>query len=265
MQTGLKSFFVHFFVTVFFVVVALAYFAPVLQGKVIEQSDIIHFTGMAKEQNDFRKEFGVEPYWTNSAFGGMPTYQLGAYYPYDYVKKLDSLIRFLPRPADYLFLYFIGFYILLCCLKVDFRLAALGAIAFGFSTYLIIILGVGHNAKAHAIGYLPILLGGIVLVFRRKYLWGFVLTAVAMALEIGANHYQMTFYFMLLVLILGLVYLIEAIRKKQLKHYLTSIGLLIVAVILGIAANATSLMATKEYADWSTRGKSEITINPDGS
>jgi hypothetical protein len=265
MQTGLKSFFVHFFITVFFVVVALAYFAPVLQGKVIEQSDIIHFTGMAKEQNDFRKEFGEEPYWTNSAFGGMPTYQLGAYYPYDYVKKLDSLIRFLPRPADYLFLYLIGFYILLCCLKVDYRLAALGALAFGFSTYLIIILGVGHNAKAHAIGYLPILLGGIVLVFRKKYLWGFVLTAVAMALEIGANHYQMTFYFMLLVLILGMVYLIEAIRQKQLKHYFTTIGLLIVAVILGIAANATSLMATKEYADWSTRGKSEITINPDGS
>jgi hypothetical protein len=265
MQTGLKSFFVHFFVAVFFVVVALAYFSPVLQGKVIEQSDIIHFTGMAKEQNDFRKEFDEEPYWTNSAFGGMPTYQLGAYYPYDYVKKLDSLIRFLPRPADYLFLYFIGFYILLCCLKVDYRLAALGALAFGFSTYLIIILGVGHNAKAHAIGYLPIVLGGIVLVFRGKYLWGFVLTAVAMALEIGANHYQMTFYFMLLVLILGVVYLIDAIRQKQLKHYFTTVGLLLVAVVLGIAANATSLMATKEYADWSTRGKSEITINPDGS
>ncbi len=265
MQAGLKSFFVHFFIAVFFVLAALAYFSPVLQGKVIEQSDIIQFTGMAKEQNDFRKEFGEEPYWTNSSFGGMPTYQLGAYYPYDYVKKLDSLVRFLPRPADYLFLYFIGFYILLCCLKVDFRLAALGALAFGFSTYLIIILGVGHNAKAHAIGYLPMLLGGIVLVFRRKYLWGFVLTAVAMALEIGANHYQMTFYFMLLVLILGVAYLVDAIRKKQLKHYVISIGLLLVAVILGIAANATSLMATKEYADWSTRGKSEITINPDGS
>ncbi len=265
MQKGLKAFFVHFFVVVLFVVAALAYFHPVLQGKVIEQSDIVQYTGMAKEQNDFRKRTGEEPYWTNSAFGGMPTFQLGAYYPHDYVKKLDRLIRFLPRPADYLFLYFIGFYILLCCLKVDYRLAVLGALAFGFSTYLIIILGVGHNAKAHALGYLPMLLGGIILTFRKKYFWGFVLTAIAMALEIGANHYQMTYYFMLLVLILGAAYLVDAIRKKKLKHYSISIGILVVAVGLGIAANATSLMATKQYADWSTRGKSELTINPDGS
>ena len=265
MKSGLKAFYTHFFVLVFFVIAALAYFNPVLQGKVIEQSDIRQYTGMAKEQNNFRKKTGEEPYWTNSAFGGMPTYQLGAYYPHDYVKKLDRLIRFLPRPADYLFIYFLGFYILLCCLKVDYRLAALGALAFGFSTYLIIILGVGHNAKAHALAYMPMLLGGIVLTLRGKYLWGFVLTAIAMALEVGANHYQMTYYFMLLVLILGMVYLINAIRKKKLKNFFASIGLLLIAVVLGIAANATSLMATKEYADWSTRGKSELTIKPDGT
>ena len=265
MKSGFKAFYTHFFVLVFFVIAALAYFNPVLQGKVIEQSDIRQYTGMAKEQNNFRKKTGEEPYWTNSAFGGMPTYQLGAYYPHDYVKKLDRLIRFLPRPADYLFLYFLGFYILLCCLKVDYRLAALGALAFGFSTYLIIILGVGHNAKAHALAYMPMLLGGIVLTFRGKYVWGFILTAIAMALEVGANHYQMTYYFMLLVLILGLVYLIYAVRKKKFRNFFSSVGLLMVAVILGIAANATSLMATKEYADWSTRGKSALTINPDGS
>lgn len=265
MKNSLKALFTHFFVTVFFVIAALAYFHPVLQGKVIEQSDIVQFTGMAKEQNDFRKRTGEEPYWTNSAFGGMPTYQLGAYYPHDYIKKLDRLIRFLPRPADYLFLYFIGFYILLCCLKVDYRLAVLGALAFGFSTYLIIILGVGHNAKAHALGYLPILLGGIVLTFRKKYLWGFVVTALAMALEVVANHYQMTYYGMLLILILGLVYLVYAIQKGQVKHFFISVGILVIAVALGIAANATSLMATKEYADWSTRGKSELTIDYQGN
>jgi len=265
MKSGLKAFYTHFFVIVFFVIAALAYFNPVLQGKVIHQSDIRQYTGMAKEQNNFRKKTGEEPYWTNSAFGGMPTYQLGAYYPHDYVKKLDRLIRFLPRPADYLFIYLLGFYILLCCLKVDYRLAALGALAFGFSTYLIIILGVGHNAKAHALAYIPMLLGGIVLTFRGKYLWGFVITAIAMALEVGANHYQMTYYFMLLVLILGVVYLFNAIREKKLKNFFGSVGLLIVAVVLGIATNATSLMATKEYADWSTRGKSELTLNPDGS
>ncbi|WP_437372140.1 YfhO family protein [Maribacter litoralis] len=265
MKQGLKFFFINFFVVVFFIIAALAYFSPVLQGKVMYQHDIAQYTGMAKEQNDFRKANDQEPYWTNSAFGGMPTYQLGANYPHNYIKKLDRLIRFLPRPADYLFLYFIGFYILLCCLKVDYRLAIVGALAFGFSTYLIIILGAGHNAKAHAMAYLPMLLGGIVLVFRKKYLWGFVLTALAMALEITANHYQMTYYFMLLVLVLGVVYLVYAIKDKKLKHFFTSIGILLVAVTLGIAANATGLMATKEYADWSTRGKSELSINPDGS
>jgi hypothetical protein len=266
MRKGLKAFFIHFFVAVFFVIASLAYFSPVLQGKVISQHDIKQFVGMAKEQNDFRKKNdGQEPYWTNSAFGGMPTYQLGAYYPHDYVKKLDNIIRFLPRPADYLFLYFIGFYILLCCMKVDYKLAIVGALAFGFSTYLIIIFGAGHNAKAHAMGYLPMVLGGIILVFRKKYLWGFVLTAIAMALEIRANHYQMTYYFMLLVLILGAVYLVEAIRKKYLKHFFVSVGILLVAVTLGIAANATGLMATKEYADWSTRGPSQLTLDENGN
>ncbi|MFT5737375.1 MAG: hypothetical protein ACI9SG_001724 [Maribacter sp.] len=265
MKKGLRFFFTHFFVTVFFIAVALAYFHPVLQGKAIYQHDIAQYTGMAKEQNDFRKKNDAEPYWTNSAFGGMPTYQLGANYPHNYVKQLDRLIRTLPRPADYLFLYFLGFYILLCCLKVNYKLAVVGALAFGFSTYLIIILGAGHNAKAHAMGYLPMVLGGIVLVFRKKYLLGFILTALAMALEIVANHYQMTYYFMLLVLVLGIVYLIDAIKKKGLKHYFTSVGLLLFAVGLGIAVNATGLLATKEYADWSTRGKSELTINPDGS
>ncbi len=265
MNPRVKALFFHFFTIVFFVLVALAYFHPVLQGKTILQSDIQQYNGMAREQTDFRDKEGVEPFWTNSAFGGMPTYQLGARYPHHYVKDLDRVIRFLPRPADYLFLYFIGFYILLCCLKIDLRLAVLGAIAFGFSTYFIIILGVGHNAKAHAIGYFPVLLGGIMLVFRKKYLWGFLLTALAMGLEVAANHYQMTYYFMLLVLVLGLVLLIDSIRQKTLGHYFKSVGILLAAVLLGISVNATSLLATKQYADWSTRGPSELTINPDGS
>lgn len=265
MKIKLRAFLIHFFAIALFVIAALAFFTPVLQGKVIFQSDIAQYTGMAKEQTDFVNRTGEQPYWTNSAFGGMPTFQLGAHYPYNYVKKLDLALRFLPRPADYLFLYLLGFYIVLCCLKVEYRLAVVGALAFGFSTYLIIILGVGHNAKAHAIAYLPMLLGGIILVFRKKYLWGFILTAIAMALEINANHYQMTYYFMLLVFILGMVYLVDAIKKKTLKHFFTSVLILLAGVVLAIATNATSLMATKEYADWSTRGKSELTINPDGS
>ena len=180
----LKQFLPHLLVFLGFVAIALFYFNPVLKGKEIFQSDIVQYIGMAKEQSDFRAETGEEPYWTDAAFGGMPTYQLGAYYPHNYIKKLDSVLRFLPRPADYLFLYFIGFYILLLCLKLDYKLAFLGAIAFGFSTYFIIILGVGHNAKAHAIAYMPMVLGGIILTFRQKLIGGFSLLAIAMALEI---------------------------------------------------------------------------------
>ncbi|GGW88232.1 YfhO family protein [Salegentibacter mishustinae] len=264
-MANLKKFLPHLLVLVGFVIVSLFYFSPVLEGKKIFQSDIVQYIGMAKEQNDFRDQTDQEPYWTDSAFGGMPTFQLGAYYPHNYVKKLDSVLRFLPRPADYLFLYFIGFYILLLCLKLDFRLAFLGALAFGFSTYLIIILGVGHNAKAHAIAYMPMVLGGIILTFRQKYLWGFLLLSLAMALQIGANHFQMTYYLLLLVIVLGISYLIDAYRKNILPKFFKALGVMVVAVILAIGANATNLLATQEYTAHSTRGDTGLTISPDGS
>lgn len=265
MALSLKKFLPHILIIFGFIALSLAYFNPVLSGKQIFQSDIMHYIGMSKQQTDFRAATGEETYWTNSAFGGMPTYQLGAKYPHNYIKELDSVLRFLPRPADYLFLYFIGFYILLLTLKVDFKLAALGALAFGFSTYLIIILGVGHNSKAHAIAYMPLVLSGILLVFQKKYIPGFLLTTVAMALELSANHYQMTYYLLLLVLILGAVYLFEAYRNKQLPHFFKSVGIMVIAVILAIGLNATNIMATQEYVKESTRGKSELTINSDGS
>ncbi|HKL35131.1 MAG TPA: YfhO family protein [Salegentibacter sp.] len=264
-MANLKKFLPHLLVLVGFVIVSLFYFSPVLEGKKIFQSDIVQYIGMAKEQNDFRDQTGQEPYWTDSAFGGMPTFQLGAYYPHNYVKKLDSVLRFLPRPADYLFLYFIGFYILLLCLKLDFRLAFLGALAFGFSTYLIIILGVGHNAKAHAIAYMPMVLGGIILTFRQKFLWGFLLLSLAMALQIGANHFQMTYYLLLLVIVLGISYLIDAYRKNILPKFFKALGVMVVAVILAIGANATNLLATQEYTAHSTRGDTGLTISPNGS
>jgi len=255
----------HLVVVLIFIITALLYFSPVLSGKKMFQSDIQQYRGMAKEQMDFRAATGEEPYWTDAAFGGMPTYQLGAKYPYNWIKSLDLSIRFLPRPADYLFLYFVGFYVLLLVLKLDWKYAGLGALAFGFSSYLIIILGVGHNAKAHAIAYMPLVLSGILLTFRKKYIWGFILTTVAMALEIVANHVQMTYYLMLLVLVLGVAYLIDAFRKNELPHFFKSVGILVLAVVLAIGTNAASLMATSEYSAFSTRGKSDLTINPDGT
>ncbi len=265
MQSNYKKFLPHLVVFILFIVASLAYFNPVLQGKKIFQSDIVQYTGMAKQQNDFRKATGEETYWTDAAFGGMPTYQLGAKYPNNYIKQLDLAIRFLPRPADYLFLYFIGMYILFLVLKVDYKLAFLGALAFGFSTYLIIILGVGHNAKAHAIAYMPFVLSGIFLTFRGKYLWGFLLLTVSMALELVANHFQMTYYLMLLVVIIGVVYFIDAFQKKLLPHYFKAVGLMTIGVLIAIGLNATNILATKEYADTSTRGKTELTINADGT
>ncbi|WP_456424188.1 YfhO family protein [Lutibacter sp.] len=265
MKNLINKFFPFAVVILIFVIVSVAYFSPILEGKKIFQNDIKQFTGMAKEVNDFRKENGTEPYWTNAAFGGMPTYNLSVLYPNNYIKKLDKLLRFLPRPADYLFLYFFSFFVLLLVLKVDYKLATLGALAFGFSTYYIIILGVGHNAKAHAIAYMPMVLAGVILVLQQKYLWGFILTAIAMSLEINASHPQMTYYLLFMVLILGVVYLIDAFKEKQLPIFFKSIAILMVAVILAVGTNATSLLATKEYAAHSTRGKSELTIDLDGS
>ena len=248
-----------------FVVVALMYFNPVLNGKKISQSDITQHIGMAKEVNDFRKATSEEPYWAESAFSGMPTYPIGTYFPNDYITSLDRFIRFLPRPADYLFLYFLSFYILLLAFKVDWKIAIVGSLAFGFSTYLIIIFGAGHNSKAHAIAYMPLVLAGIVFIFKKRYLLGFIVTSIATALEIKANHPQMTYYLLFAILILGVVELIDAIKKNKTKQFVTQSSIIIVAMLLAVGVNSSRLLATKEYADVSTRGKTALTINPDGT
>lgn len=248
-----------------FVIVALMYFNPVLKGRKISQSDITQHIGMAKEVNDFREATGEEPYWAESAFSGMPTYPIGTYFPNDYITSLDRFIRFLPRPADYLFLYFLSFYILLLAFKVDWKIAIVGSLAFGFSTYLIIIFGAGHNSKAHAIAYMPLVLAGIIFIFKKRYLLGFTVTGIATALEIKANHPQMTYYLLFAILILGVVELIEAIQKNKIKQFITQSSIIIVAMLLAVGVNSSRLLATKEYADVSTRGKTALTINPDGT
>jgi len=262
---NLKQFSPYLIAFAVFIIAALTYFSPVLEGKKIFQSDIAQYKGMSKEIQDFRATHNnEEPYWTDAAFGGMPAYQVSAYYPHDYIQKLDHLIRFLPRPADYLMLYFVGFFVLMMVLKVDWRLAIIGALAFGFSTYLIIIIGVGHNAKAHAIGYMPLVLAGVLLIFKRKYLLGFVLTTLVVALEIAAGHIQMTYYLFFMLLAMGIVYFINALKEKQLNPFIKSAGVLIVAGLLAIALNANHLLPTREYAKQSTRSASELRLTPDG-
>jgi len=264
-MTLFKKFYPHALVLLGFVFISCVYFYPVLQGKKIFQSDIAQYTGMAKEQIDFRAKENAEPYWTNSAFGGMPTYQLGANYPHEYISKVDHVLRFLPRPADYLFLYFLGFYVLLLVLKIEPLQAFFGALAFGFSTYLIVILGVGHNAKAHAIAYMPLVIAGVLLVYKKRFVLGGILTMIAAALEINANHFQMTYYLLLLLLILSVFYVSTLLKEKQFRTLLISLGIFTVAGIVAIGVNATNLLATAEYAKFSTRDKSELTFNADGT
>jgi uncharacterized membrane protein YfhO len=248
-----------------FVLASIIYFYPVLQGQKLKQSDITQFRGMVKDINDYRIDNNTEPYWTGASFSGMPAYQISAYYPNDFVRNLDRLLRFLPRPADYTFLYFLSFFVLMMALKVNWRLAILGSLAFGFSTYLIIIFGAGHNAKAHAIAYMPLVVAGFLWIFKRKFILGFIVTGLAMALEIYTNHIQMTYYLGFCLLILCIVELVHAIKEKVLPIFLKQAVIIMAAVALGIGANAPRLMALKEYADYSTRGKSELTINLDGS
>lgn len=261
---NLNKFYPYLLVIAGFAIISLLYFYPIMQGKKVYQSDIAQYIGMAKEQTDFRKTTGEEPYWTNSAFGGMPTYQLGANYPHNYIKKLDSVFRFLPRPADYLFLYFLGFFILLKSLRVDTLKSFFGALAFGFSTYMIIILGVGHNAKAHAIAYMPMVVAGVILVYQKRYVVGGLLTMLAAALEINANHFQMTYYLLFLLLVIAVYYTIQYVKEKDFKGLCKAAGIFVLAAILAVGANATNLMATSEYAKYSTRSDSELSFAPDG-
>ena len=256
----------HITVIIFFIITAVLFFSPVLKGKKILQNDIVQYSGMSKELKDYRSNYEKETYWVNNAFSGMPTYQLGAKYPHNYIKKLDLLIRFLPRPADYLFLYFIGFYFLMLSLKIEYRLAVLGALSFGFSTYLIIIIGAGHNAKAHAISYMPFVLGSIIYVVRKKYIIGFILTAIFLGLQLTANHFQMTYYLMFIVIVMAMWFVVKCIKENDRVHLIKTIVVLFTSLVFSLLMNSSNILTTMEYSKESTRGNSSsLTINSDGS
>ena len=256
----------HITVIIFFIITAVLFFSPVLKGKKILQNDIVQYSGMSKELKDYRSNYEKETYWVNNAFSGMPTYQLGAKYPHNYIKKLDLLMRFLPRPADYLFLYFIGFYFLMLSLKIEYRLAVLGALSFGFSTYLIIIIGAGHNAKAHAISYMPFVLGSIIYVVRKKYIIGFILTAIFLGLQLTANHFQMTYYLMFIVIVMAIWFVVKCIKENDRVHLIKTIVVLFTSLVFSLLMNSSNILTTMEYSKESTRGNSSsLTINSDGS
>ena len=261
MQAYLK----HIGVVVGFALVALTFYHPLLSGKKLLQSDIRQYEGMARQLKEHRKDTGTETYWIDNAYGGMPTYQLGARYDGDSIGLFNTIIRFLPRPADTLFLYFFSTYIFLLILRIPWHTALFGALAYGFSTYLLIILQVGHNTKAAALGYMPLVLAGVFLWFQNKRLWGLLLTTLAMGLQIRANHYQMTYYTLALLGVWVVCYAYEAYRTKNHLDFLKSLGGIALSFVLALGLNATPLLATAEYSTFSTRGKTELQQNPDGS
>ncbi len=261
----MKDYLTHLVCIVVLILISVTYFYPVLSNKSIQQSDISQFSGMSKQIVDHREKFNEEPYWLDNAFLGMPSYQVSAKYPFDLLYYIDQTIRFLPRPADYLFLYLLSFYFLIISLNINYRYALFGAIAFGFSTYLIIILGVGHNTKALALGYLPFIIAGFLMVLRGKYLSGFLISSLFLGLQVHANHYQMTYYTLIMLLVLVLVHYYDFLRLKDFKKIYKSFLVFAFVGLLALLMNSPSLLATKEYSEFSTRSKSDITINADGS
>lgn len=241
----------------FFIALAYLYAYPVLMGKQLFQHDIIQYKGGAEELLNYRAENGKETYWSDSMFGGMPTYQMGAQFPGDMIKTLDKVLMVFPKPINYLVLLFSGFFLLGMVSVRNWKYALLGALMFGFSTYFYIIIAAGHNGKVHTIAYFAPLLAGLLLIFlRQKYFLGFVITTLAMALQLAANHPQMTYY---LFIALGIFFLSEFIRvvvkKLPFKPFLISTAIAAVAMGLAVGMNAQRLLANSEYVTETVRGK----------
>lgn len=259
-QFDFKKFLPHLFAIGVFLALTLSYFSPLMQGKKLKQSDIVNFIGMSKELKDHRAEYGEEALWTNSMFGGMPAYQISVSYTANLVRHVDKLFQgFLPNPSGYVFLYLLGFYLLLISLQIDYRLAIIGAIAFAFSSYFFIIIEAGHNSKAHTIGYMAPLLASVLMTFRGRWWLGGSLTALFTSLILYSNHPQITYYLFLFFLVLGLVKLIEAYKTRALGNFFQTVAVLLFAAMLGLATNLTTVLATYEYGKDSIRGKSELT------
>ncbi|MDA1009430.1 MAG: hypothetical protein O3C42_02610, partial [Bacteroidetes bacterium] len=254
----------HLIVLLLFMSISFVYFSPLLEGKLLKMEDIKQWQGMSKELTDFREATGENALWTNSMFSGMPAYQIATWSDANLIQYVVKVITLgMPRPASLLFLYLLGFYILLLSLKVDYRLAAVGAIAFAFSSYFFIIIQAGHMTKAHAIAYVPMVVAAVLYTYRGKMLLGGVLTALTVALEIYANHLQITYYLVLMLLIIGLVQFVKDLKAKNLVDFAKRTGVLLVAALLASGTAFTNLATTMEYGKDSTRGKSELSDNLD--
>jgi hypothetical protein len=250
-------------VVLFFVTISLAYFYPQLQGKQLATHDQKQWKGGVEEINHRFDETGKVSLWSNSMFGGMPAYYVGMRYPGNLISKYVRPITKLglERPALYIFWSLISFFILMMVLKVDIPIGILGSVGYAFTSYNFVILAAGHFAKVMALGYLPGILAGAILLRQKKYVLGFTVTALFMSFEMISNHPQMTYYFF--VFFISIYFLLEffsEIKKGEVKSYIISAAIFGGAIILGLLPSASQLMTTQEYTANSTRGKSELTI-----
>jgi hypothetical protein len=251
---------IHLGIIAIFIVICFVYFAPAFSGKVLFQSDVQQAQAGQAEIMKYKDLDGKAPLWTNSMFGGMPSYQIWTQYPNNITTYILTALKWaLPNPADTVLLYLLGAYLFFCVLRLNPWLAAFGAIAFAFSSYNFIIIDAGHTNKAVAIAFFAPIIAGVILTFRGKYWWGAFITALFLALEIRSNHIQMTYYLFLALLIFAGFELFDAIKRKKLAEFSKSFFYLIAGVILAVALNASMLWTTYEYGQLSNRGKSNLT------
>ena len=256
-----KKFLPDVVVILVFAIISFAYFlVPVTQGKILFQHDASAGVGSAQEFTEYQNRTGETTRWTNSIFGGMPTYQMSpSYQSTDGLSQvMNAYHLWLPDNVWFLFAYLLGFYILLRAFDFRQTLAALGSIMWAFSSYFLIIIAAGHLWKVMALAYLPPMIAGIVLAYRGRYLSGFIVTALFTAFEIKANHVQMTYYYLFIIFFMVIAYLVKAVREKQLSGFMKSTGVVAVAAVIGIAINLSSLYHTWQYQKESMRGKSEL-------
>ncbi len=249
-----------------FLLISFLYFLPVLQGKVLSMHDISQWTAMSKEVTDYRNATGEEALWTNCMFGGMPAYQISLVSKANWTKFLTLAFTMkLPEPVNLLFISLLSFYILLLTLRADWRLAIAGAIAFTFCSYTFVAIQAGHISKVHAIGLMPLIVAGILLAYRGRFLLGAAMTAAGLAMEIYANHLQVTYYLSMAIGLLLVVELIKAIKEKTIGDYFKASIALAIGAAIAVLPNITNLMATAEYGQYSTRGPSELTAKKESS
>ena len=244
-----------------FAVISYAYFFPAdIEGRILYRHDSSAGRGAGQEASVYHEQTGKTTRWTNATFGGMPTYQTApSYKSTDGLGKLVKAYHlWLPENVWYLFVYLLGFYILLRAFDFRWYLAALGSVVWAFSSYFLIIIAAGHIWKVMALAYLPPMIAGLVLAYRGRYLWGLIVTAIFAAFEVNANHVQMTYYYLFVIFFMVLAWLAEAVKKKQMAHFWKATAACAVGAALGICINISNLYHTWQYGQESMRGKSEL-------